>query len=99
MSSAGFAWPKGRSNDWPSPDPNPSSDTVKFCTLNSCAIVGSFRWQATYARVSHRLASTARRAPSMGPRLTRPLHHPSGFMNDHSPPSGSRALYSRKPYG
>lgn len=36
--SVGFAWPKGRSRLWPSPVPNPSLDTTKFCTLSNCDI-------------------------------------------------------------
>src|SRR3546814_4514118 len=38
MSSAGLAWPNGRSRLWPSPEPKPSCDTTKFCTFNSCDI-------------------------------------------------------------
>jgi hypothetical protein len=32
---AGSAWPNGRSMLWWSPAPNPSRETLKFCTLSS----------------------------------------------------------------
>ena len=37
------AWPKGRSRLWPSPAPNPSVDSMKFCTRTSCDMGGNPR--------------------------------------------------------
>lgn len=67
----GSACPNGRSRLWPSPAPNPSLDTVKFCTRSSCATCVLLLWLLTLMRLLTPLkviAATPMTAPGAGRR-------------------------------